>query len=185
GREREARVLVSAGGGMVGAPLFRVAVAAHPRLLADHGLRTVVVTGPFLPEPEVDELTHAAAGTAGLDVVRYVPDLAAEMAASAVSVSQVGYNTTMDILGCATPAVVVPYGEGREDEQAERARRLERLGAVRVVDPDRLSADTFADAVRDALGWTPLAVPLDLDGRTRTPELLRSLLRARNVEVVP
>ncbi len=184
GREREARVLVSAGGGMVGAPLFRVAVAAHPRLLADHGLRTVVVTGPFLPEPEVDELTRAAAGTTGLDVVRYVPDLAAEMAASAVSVSQVGYNTTMDILGCATPAVVVPYGEGREDEQAERARRLERLGAVRVIDPDRLSADTFADAVRDALDWAPLAVPLDLDGRTRTPELLRSLLRARDVEVV-
>ena len=111
--------------------------------------------------------------------MRYLPDLAAEMAASAVSVSQVGYNTTMDILGCATPAVVVPYGEGREDEQAERARRLERLGAVRVIDPDRLSADTFADAVRDALDWTPLAVPLDLDGRTRTSELLRSLLRAK------
>ena len=120
-RAREARVLVSAGGGMVGAPLFRAAVAAHPRLLADHDLRTVVVTGPFLPEPEVDELTRAASGTSGLEVVRYVPDLAAEMAASAVSVSQVGYNTTMDILGCATPAVVVPYGEGREDEQAERA----------------------------------------------------------------
>jgi len=74
---------------------------------------------------------------------------------------------------------VVPYGEGREDEQAERARRLERLGAVRVIDPDLLSADTFADAVRDAMDWTPLAVPLDLDGRARTPELLRSLLRAK------
>ena len=75
----------------------------------------------------------------------------AEMAASAVSVSQVGYNTTMDILGCATPAVVVPYGEGREDEQAERARRLERLGAVRVIDPDRLSAQTRSP--------TPYATP--------------------------
>jgi predicted glycosyltransferase len=99
-------------------------------------------------------------------------------------VSQVGYNTTMDLLSCATPAVVVPYGEGREDEQAERARRLERLGAVRVVDPDRLSADVLVDAVRDALDWTPLAVPLDLDGRTRTSELLRSLLPAADVEVV-
>ena len=177
-RVREPRVLVSAGGGLVGAPLFRSAVEAHPRLL-DLGLRTVIVTGPFLPDPVVEELTRQAAGTPGLDVVRYVPDLAAEMAASAVSVSQVGYNTTMDILGCTTPAVVVPYGEGREDEQAERARRLERLGAVRVIDPDRLSADTFADAVRDAMDWSPLAVPLDLEGRTRTSELLRSLLRAK------
>jgi len=179
GRARERRVLVSAGGGLVGAPLFRAAAEASPSLLGDHGLRTVIVTGPFLPDPVVDELIRRASTAPGLDVVRYLPDLGAEMAASAVSVSQAGYNTTMDILGCTTPAIVVPYGEGREDEQAERARRLERLGAVRVIDPDLLSADTFADAVRDALDWTPLAVPLDLDGRTRTPELLRSLLRAK------
>ena len=184
GRPREPRVLVSAGGGLVGAPLFRAAVEAHPRLLAELGLRTVIVTGPFLPDPDFDELTHRAAETAGLEVVRYLPHLAAEMAASTVSVSQVGYNTTMDILGCGTPAVVVPYGEGREDEQAERARRLERLGAVRVIDPERLSASTFVDAVHDARDWSPLAVPLDLDGRTRTPELLRSLLAGQKAETV-
>jgi predicted glycosyltransferase len=165
--------------------LFRAAVEAHPRLLVDHGLRTVIVTGPFLPEPVVDELTRRAAGTPGLEVVRYLPDLGGEMAASAVSVSQAGYNTTMDILGCTTPAVVVPYGEGREDEQAARARRLERLGALRVLDPDRLSGQTLADAVHDALDWTPLAVPLALDGRTRTSELLRTLSPARDVEAAP
>jgi predicted glycosyltransferase len=184
-RPRERRVLVSAGGGLVGAPLFRAAVEAHSRLLVDLGLRTVIVTGPFLPEHEVEELTRRAEETSGLEVVRYVPDLGGEMAASAVSVSQAGYNTTMDILGCATPAVVVPYGEGREDEQAERARRLERLGALRVLDSDRLSGHTLFDAVRDALDWTPLSVPLALDGRTRTSELLRMLSPARDAEPTP
>jgi len=179
-RERERRVLVSAGGGLVGAPLFRAAVEAHPCLLADHGLRTVIVTGPFLPAPVVDELTRREAETTGLEVVRYLPNLGGEMAASVVSVSQAGYNTTMDILGCTTPAVVVPYSEGREDEQTARARRLERLGALRVLDSDRLSTQTLADAVRDALDWTPLPVPLALDGRTRTSELLLSLCRARD-----
>jgi predicted glycosyltransferase len=179
-RPREPRVLVSAGGGLVGAPLFRAAVQAQPQLLA-LGLSTLIVTGPFLPDPVVEELTQRAATTTGLEVRRYVPDLAGEIAASAVSVSQVGYNTTMDLLGCSTPAVVVPYVEGREDEQAERARRLERLGAVRVVEAARLTGDELVHAVRDALDWTPLAVPLDLDGRTRTSELLRSLLAARDV----
>jgi predicted glycosyltransferase len=182
GRPRERRVLVSAGGGLVGEPLFRAAVEAHPRLLVDHGLRTTIVTGPFLPEPVVDELTVRAARTTGLEVVRYLHDLGGEMAASTVSVSQVGYNTTMDILGSGTPAVVVPFGEGREDEQAERARRLERLGALRVLEADRLDGSTLFDAVQDALAWTPLPVPLDLDGRRRTPELLRSLLPARDAE---
>lgn len=185
GTARERRVLVSAGGGLVGAPLFRAAAAAAPRLWDEHGLRTVVVTGPFLPEPDVDELVDRAAAATGLEVARYLPDLGAEMAASAVSVSQAGYNTIMDILGCTTPAVVVPYGEAREDEQAARARKLERLGAVRVLESSRLSAETFAAAVRDALDWTPLAVPLDLDGRTRTSELLRSMCPARDVETAP
>ncbi len=146
-RARERRVLVSAGGGLVGAPLFRAAVEAHPRLLADHGLRTVIVTGPFLPDPDVEELTRRAAETTGLEVVRYLPDLGGEMAASAVSVSQAGYNTTMDILGCTTPAVVVPYGEGREDEQAARARPAR--GARRAARP-RLGP---------ALGGTPSRRP--------------------------
>jgi len=180
-RPREQRVLVSAGGGLVGAPLFRAAVEAHPRVM-DLGLRTTIVTGPFLPEPDVEELFRRADETTGLEVVRYLPDLAGEMAASAVSVSQAGYNTTMDILSSSTPSVVVPYGEGREDEQAERSRRLERLGALRVLDSDRLSGDTFFDAVRDALGWSPLSIPLALDGRTRTSELLRTLSGARPVE---
>ena len=176
---RQPRVLVSAGGGLVGAPLFRAAVEAHPRLLAHHGLRTTIVTGPFLPDADVDDLTRRAAATPELEVVRYLPDLGRQMAASAVSVSQAGYNTTMDILGSATPAVVVPYGEGIEDEQAQRARRLERLGALRVLDPHALSGDTLASAVEEALGWTPMTVPLELEGRTRTSELLMSLLSAR------
>jgi predicted glycosyltransferase len=181
-RERERRVLVSAGGGLVGAPLFRAAVAAHPRVSSELGLRTVIVTGPFLPEDAVHELTREAEATDGLEVVRYLPELREEMAASAVSVSQVGYNTTMDILGSSTPAVVVPYADGPEDEQAERARRLERLGALRVVDPTRLSGDALADAVRDALHWSPMPVPLDLDGRRCTAELLRDLVLARTAE---
>jgi predicted glycosyltransferase len=181
-RDRERRVLVSAGGGLVGAPLFRAAVDAQPRLWAEDGLRTRIVTGPFLPDADVDELTRRADRQAGLEVVRYVPDLAGEMAASSVSVSQAGYNTTMDILGCETPAVVVPYGEGSEDEQSERARRLERLGAVRVLPSERLSGESFAEAVRDALHWQPLPVPLEMDGRTRTPQLLRSLSPALDAE---
>lgn len=181
GLRRDRRVLVSAGGGLVGEPLFRAAVDGHPRIRSELGLRTVVVTGPFLPGEVVEALTRRAADTDGLEVLRYLPDLRAEMAASVVTVSQAGYNSTMDILGSGTPAVVVPYADGPEDEQAERARRLERLGALRVVDPQLLSPATFTEAVRHALSWTPLAVPLDLDGRRRTSELLRNLMSARAV----
>jgi predicted glycosyltransferase len=182
---RRQRVLVSAGGGLVGEPLFRAATDAHPRVAAELGLGTVIVTGPFLPADVVDDLARRTRTTEGLEVVRYLPDLRAEMAASAVTVSQAGYNSTMDLLGSGTPAVVVPYAVGPEDEQAERARRLERLGALRVLDPKQLTPDTFADAVRDARHWTPMAVPLDLDGRRRTAELLRALVAEPAVGTAP
>ena len=81
--------------------------------------------------------------------------------------------------------LIVRYLVGDDSGQAARARRLERLGALRVLDSSRLSAQTLADAVRDALDWTPLPVPLDLDGRTRTSELLRSLCPAGDVETAP
>ena len=57
-----------------------------------------IVAGPFLPEPEWQALRASVDGTAHIELVRSVPDLGAEMRRAAVSVSQCGYNTAMDIL---------------------------------------------------------------------------------------
>ena len=104
------------------------------------------------------------------------------MAASTVSVSQCGYNTAMDILAAGMPAVVVPYSAGREDEQLRRARRLEAIGAVTVLEEVALSAPTLVDAIRQARRAGPAArIGLRLDGARRTAELVDSLLaRARD-----
>ena len=98
------------------------------------------------------------------------------IAESAVSVSQCGYNTTMDLLTAGTPAVVVPYAEGREDEQTRRARRLESLGLVQVLDSDQLSGPALAEAVRTARATPAAATRLELDGAQRTADLVGSLL---------
>jgi predicted glycosyltransferase len=110
----------------------------------------------------------------GFEVVRYLPDLRTEMARSAVTVSQCGYNTTIDILRAGVPAVVVPFAEGREDEQRQRAERLDDLGVLRCVAPEDLDADHLADAViarvDDAGGGVT-----DLDGREATARIICDL----------
>ena len=176
--DRLPRVLVSAGGGLVGDPLFSVAAEAAPAVLAAHGLTTTVVTGPFLPDDARAALDAARARTPEcLEVVRFVDDLAGEIARSAVSVSQCGYNTTMDLLGAGTPAVVVPYAEGREDEQTRRATRLAALGAVDVLATDALRPASLVDAVGRAVTGGRVAAPdLRLDGAERTVELVTGLL---------
>jgi predicted glycosyltransferase len=173
--DRSPRVLVSAGGGMVGEPLFRAAAAAHRMWHDSAGLTTTVLAGPFAPDPVWAWLQDQAARLDAFEVVRYLPDLRMEMARSAVTVSQCGYNTTMDILRARVPAVVVPYAEGGEDEQRTRAERLEGLGVLRCLPADSLDPDSLAEAVIAAINSTPARVTLDLDGRETSARIVAEL----------
>src|SRR5207249_2416665 len=149
---RRRRLIVSAGGGLAGGPLFRAAVEAHGPLWRCERLRTTVVAGPFLPETDWRTLRRAAREVAGLELRRSVPDLGQELCGAAASVSQCGYNTALDIVRARVPALVVPCSELGKDEQWVRARRLERLGAVRVLEPERLDGPTLAAAARPLRG---------------------------------
>jgi predicted glycosyltransferase len=173
--DRLPRVLVSAGGGMVGGPLFQVTAAAHRKWHEALGLTTTVLAGPFAPEPVWAWLQEQAARLDGFEAVRYLPDLRDEMARSAVTVSQCGYNTTMDILRARVPAVVIPYAQGGEDEQRQRGERLDRLGVLRCVPAEGLDADRLAEAVIGAASSTPARVTLDLDGRAATARIIAAL----------
>jgi predicted glycosyltransferase len=173
--DRLPRVLVSAGGGMVGGPLFEVAAEAHRHWHDTAGLTTTVLAGPFAPEPVWSWLQDQAARLDGFEAVRYLPDLRREMARSAVTVSQCGYNTTMDILRAHVPAVVVPFAEGREDEQRRRAGRLDDLGVLRCLAPEELDATALADAVIAAATTTPARVALDLEGRQASARIIEAL----------
>ena len=175
GEQRQARVIVSSGGGMVGEPIVRAAVAAHRRVRVSTGLTTTVVAGPFLPDHVWEWLLDEAALSPWLDAVRQVPDLAGEIRRSAVSVSQCGYNTTMDLLRAGTPSVVVPYSDGKEDEQRRRADRLAALGVLTSIAATDLGPDRLADAIAATHRATPAAVRLDLDGADTSARIVAEL----------
>ncbi len=175
---RPCQVLVSAGGGMNGMRLFSTALEAHRATLGPMGLRTRIVTGPFLRAGSYEVLAKQSRSVDGLSVERFVPDLASAIAESAVSVSQCGYNTSIDLLRAGVPAVVVPYDEDGETEQWARARRLEALGVVGLLPAGRLSQKALADAVLGALTSTASPVTLDLDGADTTAALISSLVHA-------
>lgn len=177
--ERRRQVVVSAGGGLVGEHLLRTAVEAHTLAWPVDGIRTKIVAGPFLPEPAWRSLKDAADGVDGLTLRRYVRDLAAEMRASSASVSQCGYNTALDIVRAGTPALVVPFGDGDENEQSRRAERLARLGAVRVLDARDVCGPRLAEEIRELRGFAPNALGLDLDGARNTAEIVERLVARR------
>jgi predicted glycosyltransferase len=173
--ERQRRVIVSAGGGLVGAPLLRAALEAAP--LLPPNLRLEVVAGPFLPDEDWNALRQAADELPRVDLHRFAPDLGARIRGAAASVSQCGYNTALDLLRAGVPALVVPFAEGREDEQSRRAERLERRGALRVLPSERLEAATLAREILALLDFEPRRIELDLTGAQTSAAVLDELVR--------
>ena len=176
---RRPRVVVSAGGGLYGQGLMDAAIDAQGELARnDIDLDLDLVCGPFLPLDVVQGLRARTRGRTGIRVRRSVPDLCAELAQASASVSQCGYNTALDVLRAGVPAVVVPFAEGREDEQTRRAERLQRLGALRVLSERTLTGPRLAAEVTELLTFTPSPIDLGFDGARETTRILGELVQA-------
>ncbi len=173
-------VLVSAGGGLVGYPLLSAALQAQCLLPPSERMPMKLVAGPFLPEPQWQQLQALALSCPDVTLLRSVPALAGEMRSAAISISQCGYNTAMDILASGVAALVVPYAAEREDEQVNRAQRLEQLGVLRMLPPDVLNAANLAGAIGCMREFDPRASTLDLDGAQRSASLIAEMLRRRH-----
>ena len=93
------------------------------------------------------------------------------MRRAAISVSQCGYNTALDIIRAGVPAVVVPFDENGDTEQTVRAHRLEQLELVRVVRA-HAGARALAEAITTIRPQSRAGVPLDLGGGQRSTEIL-------------
>lgn len=169
-------VLISAGSGSVGAALFLAALEAHRILLRSRPIATRVITGPFVDADTYATLIRAATTLTGFTVERTVPSLATEMARAALSVSQCGYNTALDIVAARVPAIVVPYAAEREDEQTRRAVRLQQLGIATHLPLAGLSGERLAAAITRAPRVAPAAPALDLDGASRSTRIVQTLL---------
>lgn len=172
-------ILVSAGGGMVGAPLFRAALEAHRLTWPTRRLPMTVVAGPFLPEADWRYLQAEADNQAGLTLLRSVPAMKPLLQTHQYSISQCGYNTVMDILGAGTVSLVVPFMRGQEDEQRQRANKLQSLGLVKVLDPALLDADSFAEAIAGLQQFRPNPSGLDLSGAQTTVDRIFQLMASQ------
>jgi predicted glycosyltransferase len=169
-------VIVSAGGGAVGGALLRAALAARPLSpLAETPWRLLI--GPNTAEDGFRAL--AAAAPPGVTVERARPDFAAMLTRAALSISQAGYNTLMEVLAAGVPAVVVPFAGGHETEQTQRAQVLAAAGLVTMVAEDGLSPETLAAGIAGALaqGGAHGKTPFRLDGAEETARHVMARLR--------
>ncbi len=166
-------ILVSAGGGAVGKDLVMSAVAAAA-VMPDLQ-KWCILTGPNLPQADFDQLAQGL--SPNVTLARFRPDLASLMSGARLSVSQAGYNTVGDILQAGCRALLVPYADQGETEQADRAQRLARIRRVSVLTELDRSGASMVLAIRQALArpLNPNAFEIAVDGAQRSAEILWSL----------
>ena len=174
--------LVTVGGGEDGEVLIARWVAAVRAGLLPRDLRTVVVTGPMMPEGAQMRITAAAPDS--VTVTRYLGGLEAYAAAADLVVGMAGYNTSCELLGARTSTVLVSCASQRE-AQRMRAVRLAERGLVECVDGADLTPETLTAAATRALarGRRTGDSGLALDGYSRVADEVARMLPARSLPV--
>ncbi|SDT99562.1 glycosyltransferase family protein [Stappia sp. ES.058] len=173
----EDEVIVSCGGGAVGAGLLAAAIDARSlsrragdciwRLLAGH---------------DIDDGTFKALSNkapTGIVLERARRDFPSLLARARLSVSQAGYNTVLDVLQAGIPAVFVPFAQIKESEQQQRAEALQRHGRAVVTPEATLTPESLAAAMDDALGLPRRAFAVQTGGAERSAKILIEDLEQR------
>ena len=173
--ESSGMILVSGGGSAAALPLFDAALAAA-RLLPQRSFHLLIGRG--VAKADFVDLRQSAPDNARVEWAR--PDFPALLAGCALSISQAGYNTVLDLLQAGRPALLVPFDAGNETEQALRAAALARAGLARIATVAE-GPQALAAAIEGALAQgAPPTAKVDLDGAEGTVAAITHLLAGRS-----
>jgi predicted glycosyltransferase len=170
----ENEVIVSVGGGAVGARLLETALDA--RALSDNQARRWrILVGGDVPAASRERLLRETGP--GLVVEPARPDFPGLLSRCHVSVSQAGYNTVVDLLTAGARAVLVPFAGGGEAEQSLRADLLAARGWAQTLREADLTPAGLAAAIdKIALRPRPRAGLLRCGGAVQSVRLLEAAL---------
>ena len=177
---QEPMILVSVGGGRLGHELLDCVVDTASILQKYLHHHVQVFTGPFMPEEKFAQLQKLAANKTNITLRKYTPHLLAYMEKAALSISLGGYNTTMNVLRTRVNSMIYPSNKDRE--QMIRAEKLEKLGIVKVIRPEDLQSDRFAQKIMTSLPKKQVGntfETLELQGAQKTAQLLKDLLQTK------
>lgn len=182
---REERLLVSAGGGATGRPLFHAALEAQRLLWAAQRLPMTIVTGPLVTKKEWSEMQLLSEKSHALTIKRSVPNMGAEMRKVHWSISQCGYGTATETIASRVAALFVPSRGSRNLEQMDRARRLAHWGVGRLLVHEHLNGASLANEIVELVRFMPRETGFSMAGLACTVSLINKLVLGSNAHMAP
>lgn len=173
GTDGQGEILVTAGGGPVGRPVFEAAALCAASAARPQRWRLLVAKG----DAALADRLRAMAPSDRLLVEPVRPDFRALLGRAAASVGRCGYNTALDCLTAGVPSVFCPFEDGKEVEQTIRAAILARRPGIAMLREADLTPDSLAGALQSVLGMrTPPLDPASLAGAARSVEIVEAML---------
>ncbi|MDC4206937.1 MAG: glycosyltransferase (plasmid) [Candidatus Manganitrophus sp.] len=170
-------ILVSIGGGRVGAGLLECVIDASPVVAETIPHRMLIFTGPYLPEEDFLRLQRKVEAKPNIVLRRYTADFLSHMKRADLSISMAGYNTCMNILTAGTKALLLPFAGNQNEEQTIRAEKLEALGVAGMIRPEELRPAFLAEKIVRALKAEPVLISLDMRGAGKSARFLSEMSR--------
>ncbi len=121
-------VLVTTGGGGDGKEVLEQYLAMHDYYPTSLPLKSVLITGPFMPKKEREKIKKHAKQH-GIKTLPFHPRMEELIRAADLVISMGGYNTLCEILTQQTPSLIIPRETPRK-EQLIRAKRLKERGLI-------------------------------------------------------
>jgi len=180
GEQDAGGILISAGDGYSGALLFRAAIEAQDILWHTLRLPMKIIAGRQLPEDEWQELKLLAEGSPTLTVTRTVTDMRTEVMNAQLSVSQCGYEATVNAIAARTPSLFVPQANCRYREELLRAQRLVYWGAGRLMMPQLLNGASLANEIHQFAKFERRDLSFDLNGAANAAQLIADVVYTNN-----
>ncbi|PWC77652.1 glycosyltransferase [Azospirillum sp. TSH64] len=173
GTDGTAEILVTAGGGPVGRPVFEAAAQCAASGALPQRWRLLVAKG----DAALADRLRALAPPDRLLVEPVRPDFRALLGRASASVGRCGYNTALDCLTAGVPSVFCPFEDGKEVEQTIRAAILARQPGIATLREADLTPDSLARALQSVLGARiPPLNPASLAGSARSVEIVEAML---------
>lgn len=181
-------IIVSVGGGAVGCNVLQTAIAAKKILATNKttalaNMQWRILVGRNASRAQFHNLQRYA--DAGLTVEWNRADFVDCLRRCAVSVSQAGYNTVMDITAANCPAVFVPFARWGETEQRMRAEQWAAMGRAVVVDESKLDAARLAKAIARAATLDINACqPIKMNGADNSVDFIEEYYRRNRANLI-
>jgi predicted glycosyltransferase len=167
-------IIVSAGGGAAGQQIYQTAIEAAALARTDHQWRILVGSG--ISGSIFEDFCSMA--TANVIVERNRADYRDFLASCSLCICQAGYNSVLDILVTAAPALLIPFEGAGETEQLMRSEHMAGLKRIRQLREKDLTAEQLLEEVEKSFSDDPVDLPeIDLCGAQNSADFLISQLQ--------